>query len=122
MKDEEVLEVIDKLTNARVTLEELEELKPLIGTEDFTDTYLIVESMETALQPIGRAELKSELESAAVNYHEEVKVGKLRSINRFLLPAIAASLLVVCATNIVHLITDYNNPKNFRKTYIETIK
>jgi hypothetical protein len=122
MKEEDVLQVIDKLTNARITLEELDELKPLIGTEDFTETYRIVEAMETVLQPTGRAELKKELEAAAANYHEEVKVGKLRSINRFALPAIAASVAICFATSIVHVITDYNNPKNYRKTYIENIK
>jgi tRNA(Leu) C34 or U34 (ribose-2'-O)-methylase TrmL len=78
--------------------------------------------METVLQPLGRAELKKELQDASVNYHDEVKVGKLRNINRFAMPAVAAVLLVVCATNVVHALTDYNNPKNYRKTYVENIK
>ena len=122
MKEEDVLIIIDKLTGAKVSLQELEEVKPLIGTDDFTETYQIVESMGAVVLPIGREELKKEIELAAAIYHEEVKVVRLRKINRFILPAIAASFLIVCVSSIIHILTDYNNPKNFRKTYIETIK
>lgn len=122
MEQEVLIEVIDKLTEAHVTLTELAQIQPLIGTEDFTETFEIITAMSTALQPIGRATLKAALEVAATTYHDEVKTTQLRTINRWLMPAIAACVLVVCATSIVHIITDYNNPKNYRKVYLETIK
>jgi archaellum biogenesis protein FlaJ (TadC family) len=122
MEQEALIEVIDKLTDAHVTLAELAQIQPLIGTEDFTETFEIVAAMPITLQPIGRATLATALDKAAKGYHEDVKTEKLRTINRWLMPAIAASVLVVCATSIVHVITDYNNPKNYRKVYLETDK
>ncbi len=122
MEQESILQVIDKLTGANVTLTELEEIKALIGTSDFTETYEIVQAMETALQPLGRAELKKELQETAKQYHEEQKTVRLRKINRWILPAIAACVLVVCSVNVVHRLTEYNNPKNFSKAYLQNIK
>ena len=62
MEQEVLIEVIDKLTEAHVTLTELAQIQPLIGTEDFTETFEIITAMSTALQPIGRATLKAALE------------------------------------------------------------
>ena len=122
MEQEDILIVIDKLTDARVSLHELNEIKPLIGTEDFTETYNIIAAIEIALQAEGRVALKKEMEVAAKEYYEKVKVVKIRKFNRWLLPSIAAVLLVICSVSIVQVITDYNNPKNFRKIYLENIK
>jgi len=122
MEQEDVLIVIDKLTDAKISLNELNEIKPLIGTEDFTETYLIVAAMEETLQAEGRLILKKEIEVAAKEYHDELKVVKIKQFNRWMLPSIAAVLLVVCSVSVIQVITDYNNPKNFRKIYIENIK
>ena len=92
MEHEDVLIVIDKLTDANVTLQELNEIKPLIGTTDFTETYEIVAAMEIALQEEGRLALKKEMEEASKEYLEEVKGVKIRQFNRWLLPSIAAVL------------------------------
>lgn len=122
MEQEDILQVIDKLTGAKITLTELEEIKPLIGTDDFTETYELVQTMETALQPLGRAELKKELQETAKQYHEEQKTVRLRKINRWILPAVAACVLVICSVSVVHKLTDYNNPRNFSKAYSQNIK
>lgn len=122
MEQEALIEIIDKLIENNITLTELSQIQPLIGTKDFAETFEIVAAFSTALQPMGREELKTALELAAITYHEEVKTTKLRIMNRWLLPVIAASILIVCATSIINIITDYNNPKNFRKVYLENIK
>ena len=122
MEQEDVLMVIDKLNEAGITLNALEEIKPLIGTADFMETYEIVQGIEVAIQPLGRLELKNDLIIAAKEYHNEEKIVQLRKINRFVLPAIAAIFMIVCSVTIIQALTDYNSPKNYRKVYSEKLK
>ena len=46
MTELELLDIIDKLVLSGVTLQELEKIKPLIGSEDFKETFEIIESVK----------------------------------------------------------------------------
>ena len=95
MEQEKILSIIDKLVDAKITIDELQQIVSLLETPDFVETFQIVENIEAAIKPMGRVELKNELKLASQEYHKEVKVIKLQNIKNWTFPAIAACLLVV---------------------------
>lgn len=120
--EDNIYEIIDQLNDAGLSLNDLEKIKPLIGSDDFNATFNIVTSMNAALQPIGKEALRKELKIASIQYHENEKVIRLRKITRPLLPLAAASILIACIITLFHIITDYNNPNHFVKQKTELVK
>jgi hypothetical protein len=120
--EDNIIEIIDQLNDAGISLNDLEKIKPFIGLEDFNATFNIVTSMNAALQPIGQNVLRDELKKASIIYHENENVIRLRKITRYSFPLIAASIFIVCIITILHVITDYNNPNHYRKQKTELVK
>ena len=95
VNDEKILSIIEKFVNSKVSIDELQQVAPFLNTSDFKETFQLIESIEIAVKPLGRAELKTELKSASNKYHEEIKVVKLKNFTRWLMPAAAACILVI---------------------------
>mgnify|MGYP003401895944 CR=1 FL=1 len=113
MEEENILDVINKLVEANVSINELRELAPLLETTDIEETYRVVENIGLAIKPFGRNELKNELRLASKEYHKEVKVIKLQNLKQWTLPAIAACLFVVVSISTITSIQNYSNKDKF---------
>ena len=122
MKEEDILLIIDKLAMADISLAELNKIKNLIDTEDFIENFNLVTSLETALEPLGRELLRNEIKEASKMYHNQAKVVNLNNVKRIALPSIAAAIIVICCIAIFIQATDYNNPKNYRRESLASIK
>jgi hypothetical protein len=127
MVEENILPVIDKLTSAGVTFAELKEIKSLIDTDDFIQTFNLVNALEPALQPTGKELLRNEIKEAAKQYHRQAKIINLKNISRITMPTVAASVAVACFIFIYQNANNYNGNRNkyslrYKKNAGEEIK
>jgi hypothetical protein len=121
MIDEKILLIVDKCINAKLSQRELQQISAISNTADFQETYLLMENLESVATPFGRSDLKKEIIIASKEYHKEAKNGRLKNISQWTVPAIAASVLLICSITVINTLTSYNNPKHFRKSYIEKL-
>ena len=121
MNEENIVSSIDKFVKYKFTLEELQEIAPLINSEDFAFKYKLTENIQAITKESGQEKLKSELRELIEIQKKETYHSRIVKLKSYKFHAIAASVLLVCGIGIFKSTTGYNNESNFRKAYIETV-
>jgi hypothetical protein len=113
MLQENTLSIIDKLVNSKVTINELQQIAPLLSDSDFKDTFQLVEDLESAIKPIGRSKLRKEIIAASSEYHKEMRVVELKNASKWKLSAIAACFVAMVGIAAYFVVGNYSNKDTY---------
>ncbi len=116
--NEEVDNIINKLVRFKITLQELEEIAPLVNSADFKEDYEMSEDLHTVIQQEGREELQNEIKELIQQEKKVIKAGKIIRLRDIRYQIAAACILIAFSVAVFNATTGYNNENNFRKTYI----
>jgi|APCry1669193181_1035450.scaffolds.fasta_scaffold72061_3 hypothetical protein len=117
--DENIDSIINKFVKYKFNKSELEEIAPLIGSEEFNTHFELIQDINTLMQDEGRKELKKEIQDILEREKQTEKKGQIIRLKEYRLQAVAACFLIACAVGIIKSTTGYNNESKFRKSYIE---
>ena len=120
MKEELLVEKIERLVKYNFTLEELKELAPMISTENFSEKYKLSESIKLITKETAQNQLRNEIRFLIEDEKNLYKESKFTIIKTYKFHALAASVLLFCAVGIIKSTTGYNNESKYRSSYIET--
>lgn len=120
MKEELLLEKIDRFVKYNFTLEELKELAPMINTAEFSEKYDLSQNIKLLTKETGQNQLRNELRFLIEDEKNSYKDSKFTIIKTYKFHALAASVLLFCAVGLIKSTTGYNNESKYRSSYIET--
>ena len=115
--DENIDNIINKFVKYKFKKSELEDIAPLIGTDDFNTHYDLIEDIDTLMQEEGRREIKIELQEILDSEKKQNKKSNIIKMQDFRLQLVAASVLFTCSANVIKNKISYNLTSNFTKTY-----
>lgn len=121
MKEETLITSIDKFVKFKFTLKELQEVAPLINSEDFAFKYKLTENIQAISKESAQVKVISEIRDLIAIHKNETYQARIINLKNYKFHIIAASVLLICGIGILKNTTGYNNESNFRKAYIETV-
>ena len=116
---EQIDNTITKLVKMKIQLDELELIKPHIGTEEFNNQYELTEAIRSYSEQEGRKDLQSMIGEAIDEHNrhgKKIKVVELKSIG---IKAFAACFLLACGITVIANTQGYNVEKKYTKVYIK---
>ena len=122
MKEELLLEKIERLVKYNFTLEELKDLAPIINTDEFSDKYILSNSIKLISKESGQNQIRNEIKFLIEDEKNIYKESRFTIIKSYKFHALAASVLLFCAIGLIRSTTGYNNESKYRSAYIETTK
>ena len=120
MKEEHLVEKIDRLVKYDFSLQELKDLAPLINSEDFEFKFNLSKGLKSITKEAGQMKIRNELKLIIEDEKNIYKESNFTIIKSYKFHALAASVLLFCAIGIVRSTTGYNNESKYRSSYIET--
>ena len=106
MLQENVLPIIDKLINSKITISEIETIAPLLGDSDFKEAFQLIEDLEQVVQPIGRSQFRKLIKASSNEYHREMNVIEHKNKFKWKLPAVAACFLAIVCVSTYSIVKD----------------
>ncbi len=116
--NERIDQTINKLVLHDFKLQDLEELKPHLGSSEFTMDYNLAENIKTIIVNDAREEIKSEIMDLIKEEKSKAKKVKVINIQTLGLKSIAACFLIICTISVIYTASSYNNEKHFSKPNI----
>jgi hypothetical protein len=115
--DENIDNIINKFVKYKFKKSELEEIAPLIGTDDFNTHFELIKDIDTLMQEEGRNEIKKEVKNIIESEKKQNKKSSIIKMQDFKLQLVAASVLFTCSANVIKNKVSYNLTSKFTKTY-----
>jgi len=115
--DENIDNIINKFVKYKFKKSELEEIAPLIGTDEFNIHFELIKDIDTLMQEEGRNEIKKEVKNIIESEKKQNKKSSIIKMQDFKLQLVAASVLFTCSANVIKNKVSYNLTSKFTKTY-----